>query len=110
MVHTGTAEILYDDRTAFVRNMKRIQGNNIKLLETLNAPHDIFASGIRFRGEGRGCGASESRIICSSFCTRVMSDGSQIQECKEHVLIVCQISKETRESRRKRAPFIAYSL
>jgi hypothetical protein len=43
--NTGTVEVLYDDHLAFVRNMRKIQGNKIELLETPNAPRDIFAAG-----------------------------------------------------------------
>jgi acetyl esterase/lipase len=44
-VHSGTAEVLVDDHTDFVRRMKEIEGNRVEILQTENAQHDIFAAG-----------------------------------------------------------------
>ncbi|KAL5327982.1 hypothetical protein ACEPPN_005688 [Leptodophora sp. 'Broadleaf-Isolate-01'] len=44
LLHTGTLEVLYDSHIAFVNQMK-IPGNEIVLVETVGAPHDIFAAG-----------------------------------------------------------------
>jgi acetyl esterase/lipase len=45
LVHSGTLEVLHDGHIAFVNQMKKIPGNEIVLVETVDAPHDIFAAG-----------------------------------------------------------------
>lgn len=46
LVHTGTLEVLHDDHVALVSQMNEIAGNEIELVETVGAPHDIFAAGL----------------------------------------------------------------
>jgi acetyl esterase/lipase len=59
-IHTGTAEALHDDHRAFVKNMKKIQDNEVELVDTSNATHDIFAAGQIFDSTKEAEVASES--------------------------------------------------
>jgi acetyl esterase/lipase len=43
-VHTGTAELLYEDHVKYVEKM-RANGTRVEILETPNAPHDSFGAG-----------------------------------------------------------------
>ena len=44
MLHTGSLETLHDSHIAFVNQMK-VAGNEIVLVKTVDAPHNIFAAG-----------------------------------------------------------------
>ncbi|KAF1968949.1 alpha/beta-hydrolase, partial [Bimuria novae-zelandiae CBS 107.79] len=44
-VNAGTAEILHEEITEFVRNMDQVDGNKMCYVETKDAPHDVLCDG-----------------------------------------------------------------
>lgn len=44
-LHTGTEELLHDDHMKYFQSMNKISDNQLKIYQSLNAPHDIFAAG-----------------------------------------------------------------
>lgn len=67
-VQTGTAEVLYPGHVEFAKNMTKISGNKVELLEIEDATHDTFAAGqiLGFEKEAREAVQKASSMVNNS--------------------------------------------
>ena len=63
-VHTGTVELIYEDHVKYAQRMRE-NGTRVELLETPEAPHDIFGAGIilGFIKEAHEAAAHAARFV-----------------------------------------------